>query len=699
MATNKWLRDFECTVGKKKGSRGGEGRPDRATTEISDCFRPSTAPVPPRPLTWGDYFETTQSYETSSGTLEGHRSRCRRRCRHFGAVTHRIETQRAPTPKAVTERGALPAVSFGDGTHRTLALSAPQPPRSSPSPMRPITAAMKDLAPPESSSPASSVDLQQALEERGRMEAAVAFAPKWVEPAPTNDTGFADPPKLSRRPGSMPRDSVSVRELVHTIGAHGRLRSGAEDFACLSERPGTAAAAKTLARTSRASAAVAQAAAGATGEKVAPSSQDTIPEAAASERGEGGAALDALVSAESLRPMLLPVRSDPSRLGLIVPSEVFRGATMSTRPMAEELTSRAEAMQSRKKRTLKGVAMLVKSAMVIDPSLTQRLAAERMSRPRITTPKAVTDGSSMTYWASVEAAAAQVPGVGEYDCEAAFKKQLAPKGGKFNDAVVPSALELKMRRASQLPGPSDYDINKPPTTKGGKISATSAPSDVEWAMMRAAAMPGPGEYNTRPKSRKAGGKFNDAVVPSDLELTMKRAAAIPAPGDYKAKPAGAELLGGGKFNSAKVPSQLDLVMARAAAIPGAGQYDTAKPNAIKGGKISATSAPTDVEWAMMRAAAMPGPGEYDVNDAATRPSSHTGKFPFVWRPTDPKMAKLAKGVNTLKAANIAGRVVEAFGGAKVTLAQRLKLAAEATKAAAEEEAAAEAAAAAVAAGA
>ena len=68
--------------------------------------------------------------------------------------------------------------------------------------------------------------------------------------------------------------------------------------------------------------------------------------------------------------------------------------------------------------------------------------------------------------------------------------------------------------------------------------------------------------------------------------------------------------------------------------------------------MSATSPPTELEWIERRGSLSPGPGAYDVRSAAkhTMVSEHSGKFPFVWRPLDPKLAKLAKGVTVARAA-------------------------------------------------
>lgn len=40
----------------------------------------------------------------------------------------------------------------------------------------------------------------------------------------------------------------------------------------------------------------------------------------------------------------------------------------------------------------------------------------------------------------------------------------------------------------------------------------------------------------------------------------------------------------------------------------------------------------------------PGPGEYNINESQTRKSGHSGKFPFVFKPRDPSLQHLAKGV-------------------------------------------------------
>jgi hypothetical protein len=106
-------------------------------------------------------------------------------------------------------------------------------------------------------------------------------------------------------------------------------------------------------------------------------------------------------------------------------------------------------------------------------------------------------------------------------------------------------------------------------------------------------------------------------------------------------------MSGGAFSLTSAPSYLDLCITKGASLPGSGQYNTATAAPSKGGRISATSAPSDTEMQMRRAAAMPGPSDYDVRAADRQrfASEHTGKFPFVWRPTDPKYASLAKGAS------------------------------------------------------
>ncbi len=83
----------------------------------------------------------------------------------------------------------------------------------------------------------------------------------------------------------------------------------------------------------------------------------------------------------------------------------------------------------------------------------------------------------------------------------------------------------------------------------------------------------------------------------------------------------------------------------AAQLPGPGAYaiDDARA-APSGGRFNLAKSKSELEWAEHRARQLPGPGEYDARDHAVRRSPHTGKFSFVYRPTDPAHQHLAKGI-------------------------------------------------------
>jgi hypothetical protein len=372
------------------------------------------------------------------------------------------------------------------------------------------------------------------------------------------------------------------------------------------------------------------------------------------------------------------LRADSRRLLTLEPSEFFK-PTMPTAPMQAQLdaiaaaAAQAEAKavsacaaaalasthaaglapKKSKLLTLKLAAKGVLFAVHFDALAKQRAADLQRCVPKVVQPKAITDGAAKTVWEATEAEARQKPGVGDYDTTAAHRAQVERRlRGKFNGAVVPTALEVELARNAQVPGPGAYDA-PPRVVRGGKFSTAVVPTDVEWKMAAAAKLPGPGAYDTSAaKPPPSGGKFSSAVVPSDVELKMAAAAKLPGPGAYPGVRADGGV-GGGKFNAAVVPSELEWIEKRAGLTPGPCAYDTAPSAATKGGKMSATSPPTELEWIEKRGSSTPGPGAYDVRAASnhTLPSGHTGKFPFVWRPLDPKMAKFAKGVALVRTAN------------------------------------------------
>ena len=64
-----------------------------------------------------------------------------------------------------------------------------------------------------------------------------------------------------------------------------------------------------------------------------------------------------------------------------------------------------------------------------------------------------------------------------------------------------------MDRARKIPGPGSYPLPSTIEVGGGKFNDAVVPSDTEVKMRRARAIPGPGEYNLPTTLKKSGGGF------------------------------------------------------------------------------------------------------------------------------------------------------------------------------------------------
>jgi hypothetical protein len=174
--------------------------------------------------------------------------------------------------------------------------------------------------------------------------------------------------------------------------------------------------------------------------------------------------------------------------------------------------------------------------------------------------------------------------------------------------------------------------------------------------LRASQLPGPGEY--KPKTiQSSGGSFSTAKPKSDLEWKIYHAQNLPGPGEYKIPD---QKKSGGSFSTANPKSDLEWKIYYAQKLPGAGEYTTTAPMTPSGGKFNQSKPKSDLDWTIYNAKQSPGPGQYKVNDSATRASSHSGKFPFVYKPTDPNKAHLAKGLNAIVKMNRQKKIVMAM---------------------------------------
>ena len=72
---------------------------------------------------------------------------------------------------------------------------------------------------------------------------------------------------------------------------------------------------------------------------------------------------------------------------------------------------------------------------------------------------------------------------------------------------------------------------------------------------------------------------------------------------------------------------------------------------------------SDIDWMILDAKSKPAPGSYDIKLPSSS-GSGSGKFAFVWKPTDPALQKFAKGINRIKDINRMKRATSTFGGIK-----------------------------------
>ncbi len=91
-------------------------------------------------------------------------------------------------------------------------------------------------------------------------------------------------------------------------------------------------------------------------------------------------------------------------------------------------------------------------------------------------------------------------------------------------------------------------------------------------------------------------------------------------------------------------SDIDWKIHTAKQLPGPGHYSAeGVERSGSTGRFNLSNPKSDLDWKIHTAKQLPGPGDYAVKDEVTRRASHTGKFPFVYRPLNPSHAHLAKG--------------------------------------------------------
>jgi hypothetical protein len=78
--------------------------------------------------------------------------------------------------------------------------------------------------------------------------------------------------------------------------------------------------------------------------------------------------------------------------------------------------------------------------------------------------------------------------------------------------------------------------------QGGSWGRSSGKSDVEWTMYRASQMPGPTDYDVRPRSAGFGAKIGDTTPLSDIDIKIKKAPREPVRARMRARAPTAVLL-------------------------------------------------------------------------------------------------------------------------------------------------------------
>jgi len=262
--------------------------------------------------------------------------------------------------------------------------------------------------------------------------------------------------------------------------------------------------------------------------------------------------------------------------------------------------------------------------------------------------KVVTEGVSKTEAEWLMYNAAQTPGPGAYKQKGAA--ELIP-GGRFSKASPLSEVDRLVMEARNKPGPGQYkQKGAAELTPGGRFSNAAPLSEVDRLVLESRHKPGPGAYghinldHTGHKLLGEGGQgFSKSAPPSHTEILMKRAAQTPGPGQYRLKGAD-ELIPGGGFSTATPLSEVDRMVMEARNKPGPGQYkQKGAAELTPGGRFSTASPLSEVDRLVMESRNKPGPGQYGAPNKAARNTGGSGRFPFVYRPKDPKLKHLTKG--------------------------------------------------------
>jgi hypothetical protein len=126
--------------------------------------------------------------------------------------------------------------------------------------------------------------------------------------------------------------------------------------------------------------------------------------------------------------------------------------------------------------------------------------------------------------------ASQSPGPGAFGIPEGWPRHFATK---FNEAVVPSALDSCILRANDTPAPHDYGHIDAVQSQGGQFSTAFPPTALEELLRSKRNVPGPASYDPPCPKNNMVGKFSEADVPSDVDKLILRAQQSPGPGTCK----------------------------------------------------------------------------------------------------------------------------------------------------------------------
>ena len=143
------------------------------------------------------------------------------------------------------------------------------------------------------------------------------------------------------------------------------------------------------------------------------------------------------------------------------------------------------------------------------------------------TEQAMIDGSRSPFW------------VHKQGDDKKIKRRVGGAVGRISSADTLSDVDLIVLRASQSPGPLDYNIGTGMADSimkrgGGRFSTSFVPSDLEVQIERAKNRPGPSDFTVRDvRKRIPTTRFSTSTSIRGVERLMREASLLPGPVDYQ----------------------------------------------------------------------------------------------------------------------------------------------------------------------